>query len=366
MSSGARASSARGWRGLLGDVGEGVKVDFHTHLIPKSWPDFSRRYGYPGFVHIDHSQEHVEADGNARLVRDSEMYFEVGPNCWDLERRIVDMDAAGIDIQVVSTIPELFSYWAKGDDAADLARILNNDMSEQIALHGNDRFIGLGTVPLQAPELAVAELQRCMCELGFAGVIIGTHINEWSLDAPELIPFWEAAEDLGACILVHPNNLETKGRDDKYLVAKVCGIGAEICHGVTCFLTAGILDKFPLLKVCFAYGGGSFPYVRGEIEHGLRNASSQEGFANAVSKDMYFGKFYCDSIVRTPESRKFLLETMQEENVVFGSDYPAPLGEFSASSRTEKYHAAGKAVFSDYSESTRKKLFSENARRLLE
>ena len=303
-----------------------MTIDFHTHLIPRVFADFSRRYGYGGFVHIDHDQSRVSSAGNARLMCDRDVVMEVPPAAWDLDARLRDMDAAGVQVQVLSTIPELFSYWAKADDCADLARILNNDMAEQIRRHPA-RFVGLGTVPLQAVELAVAELSRCVLELGFAGVIVGTHVNEWTLDAPEMIPFWEAAEELGACVFVHPNSLETRAGDERFLLPRLVGLPAEICHAVTLLLTGGLLDKFPRLRVCFAHGAGTFPYVRGQLESGLGASSASKEAAETLDPlALRQRRFWCDSVVHSPEATDFLVRTMTDRVVVFGSDYPHPLG----------------------------------------
>ncbi|GBG27542.1 2-amino-3-carboxymuconate-6-semialdehyde decarboxylase [Hondaea fermentalgiana] len=326
------------------DASKGVKesgktrIDFHTHIVPRTWPDPSRRYGYGGFFNIDHDPAEVETAGNARLLKDSEPYLELGPNCWDVDARLVDMDAAGIDVQVLSTIPEMFSYWAKPEDTADLARILNNDMAEQIGKHPN-RFVGLCTVPLQAPDLAITELTRCVKELGFAGAIVGTYVNEWNLDAQELIPFWEAAEDLGAVVFIHPNNLDTKRASDDLLVPRIVAMPAELCHSVTCFLTGGLLENFPKLKVCFANGGGTFPYVRGQIEQEL-SCSSSDVLLDAAARMACMlepGRFAVDSIVHSRDATEFLFKTMSSDSVVFGSDYPAPLGGLTGRRSNDKY-----------------------------
>jgi len=344
-----------------------VRVDFHTHLLPHTWPDFSRRYGYNGFLHIQRDQIEVSAPGNAWLVRDGELYAEIGPNCWDLEKRMQDMDAVGIDVQVVSTIPEMFAYWAKREDAADLARIMNTAMAEQIK--GKSRFIGLGTVPMQAPELAIKELTRCMEELNFAGVIVGTHINDWNLDASELVTFWEACEELGAIVFIHPNYADTKGgSDESLLLPRMVGLPAEICHSITCFLTGGIMDQFQNLKVCFANGAGAFPYLREQIAEDIK-FSSREALLDAAARltvQLYPGRFFVDSIVHSRNTLEFLLKALSDDVIVFGSDYPYPLGGVATKKPEDKYPIDPMVVYDFLEQETLLKIVSDNAQRCLE
>lgn len=294
------------------------KIDVHTHLIPKHWPDFSRRYGYGGFVYLDHDQSIVGTPGCATLVRDGEKIAEIEPTSWDISTRIPDMDAAGVSLQFVSTIPELFCYWVKDDDGSDLARILNNSMYEEI-LKEPSRFVGLGTVPLQAPELAVEELNRCVLELGFAGVVIGTHVNDWTLDASELTVFWEAADELGCLVLVHGIWSESFQKGSSILPS-IAGQSAELCHAMSCFLSGGILEQFSRLRVCFAQGAGTFPYVQAQLESKLQE--EERNHVGSLSTVPYRGRLFCDSLVWGKESTEFLVKTMTDQMVVFGSDYP--------------------------------------------
>ena len=298
-----------------------MKIDVHTHILPKTWPNLRDRYGYGGWIRLEHHHP-----GRAKMMMDDRFFREIDANCWDPATRMAEMDAMDIDVQVLSTVPVMFGYWAKSEDAWDLAQILNDDMALTCETHPK-RFLGLGSVPMQAPRLAVKELERLMMLPGMRGVQVGSHINEWNLDDEDLYPFWEACEDLGACIMVHPWDMMGRDTMPRHWLPWLVSMPAETSRAICSVLMGGLMDRFPGLRFMFAHGGGSFPATLGRIDHGftMRPDLCQTRTKNPPSS--YVDRIWIDSIVHAERSLDFVLDVMSAERIMLGSDYPFPLGE---------------------------------------
>jgi aminocarboxymuconate-semialdehyde decarboxylase len=298
-----------------------VKIDLHTHILPERLPDLRTRYGYGGFVRLDHHEP-----GRARMMIDDTFFREIPDTCWDPAARLEECDRARVGVQVLSTVPVMFSYWAKREHALDLARLLNDHVAAIVAAYPR-RFVGLGTLPLQAPGLAVTELERCVGDLGLAGVQIGTHVNEWNLDHPALFPVFEAAGDLGAAVFVHPWDMLGRERMTKYWLPWLVGMPTETAVAICSLIFGGVLERLPRLRICFAHGGGAFPGIIGRIEAGFQTRPDLCAVENPVGPRAYLGRFYVDSLVHDAEALRYLLRLIGPGRIALGSDYPFPLGE---------------------------------------
>jgi aminocarboxymuconate-semialdehyde decarboxylase len=298
-----------------------LKIDLHTHILPPSWPDLRRRFGYGGFVHLEH-----HGPGCARMMIDGRHFRDIESNCWDPEQRLRHCDQHGVGVQVLSTVPVMFSYWARPEHTLELARLLNDHLAEVVSGHPR-RFVALGTLPMQAPDLAIHELERCVKKLRFPGVQIGTNVNGKNLDDATLFPIFKAAERLGACIFVHPWEMLGRDRMTKYWLPWLVGMPAETALAICSLICGGVFERLPALRWCFAHGGGSFAATLGRIEHGFLSRPDLCAVDNDKNPRHYLGKFYVDSLVHDANALLLLLRVLGDKCIALGTDYPFPLGE---------------------------------------
>lgn len=305
------------------------KIDIHTHILPREIPGWKERFGYGGFITLDHHKPCC-----ARMLKDDGHFFrEIEDNCWSPERRLEQCDAQGVDIQVLSTVPVMFNYWAEPADTLETSKFLNDGIAEITAVTP-ERFIGLGTVPMQDTTLAIAELERCKT-LGFPGVQIGSNVNQLNLGEPRFFEFFKACEELGLAVFVHPWEMMGETDMKKYWLPWLVGMPAETARAICSLIFSGALEKCPELRICFAHGGGSFPSTVGRVAHGFEVRPDLCAIDNPVNPRDYVRRIYYDSLVHDEQMLRYLIDLAGADRIALGTDYPFPLGEEIAGSLIE-------------------------------
>lgn len=319
-----------------------LKIDVHTHILPKEIPDWKKRFGYGGFIKLEHHKPCC-----ARMLKDDGKFFrEVEDNVWSATRRIEECDSQNVNVQVLSTVPVMFSYWAKPTDGAEISKFLNDGIAEIVGKFPK-RFIGLGTIPMQDTTLALRELERCQ-SIGLVGVQIGTNINQLNLGEPQFFDFFKACEEIGMAVFVHPWEMMGEETMQKYWLPWLVGMPAETARAICSLIFSGTLERLPRLRICFAHGGGSFPYTLGRIEHGFQVRPDLTAIDNPKNPREYLRKFWLDSLVHDAAMLDYLIRLVGAERIALGTDYPFPLGE----------DAAGELIESmSFDEETKAKLF---------
>jgi aminocarboxymuconate-semialdehyde decarboxylase len=297
-----------------------LTIDIHTHIIPEHLPDYTKKFGYGDFIHLDHHKPCC-----ARMMRGDKFFREITDNCWSPEKRLEECNAHHVNVQVLSTIPVMFNYMVKAKDCLEISQFLNDHIANIVTKYPK-QFVGLATIPMQDPSLAIQELERCK-KSGFAGVQIGSHVNDWNLNAAEIFPIFEACSKLDMAVFVHPWDMMGQDKMSKYWLPWLVGMPAETSLAICSMIFGGVFERLPKLRVAFAHGGGSFPSTIGRIEHGFNCRPDLVAIDNKVNPREYIGKFYLDSLVHDKSMLNYLVELFGADHIALGSDYPFPLGE---------------------------------------
>jgi aminocarboxymuconate-semialdehyde decarboxylase len=253
---------------------------------------------------------------------------------WDTGQRLRDMDANGVDVQVLAPTVFTFFYEREPQLALACAALQNDEIAAEIKRHPG-RFLGLGGVPLQAPELAAAELKRAMQGLGLQGAMIGSNVNGRNLDDPALEPFWAAASALGAFIFVHPHAGAAGGRLGGYYLKNLVGLPFETTIAGASLVFGGVLERHPGLKICLAHGGGFLPYQAGRFRHGFAvRPEARINLANPPEDSI--GRLFYDTILHSGTTLAFLIGSVGADHVLLGSDYPFDMGNLDCVARLEE------------------------------
>ena len=293
-------------------------TDLHCHFIP---PSLLERIDRDGATHD------IRRTGDGRVSfagRDSTQGMPEG--MLDLDERLRWMDREGVETQVLSSWMDFSAYVLPPEAGAWLARCLNELTIEALEGRG-DRFRAMAAVPLQAPEVAAEELRYALEGLGMVAVEIATSLPDTELDEPSLEPFWSAAEELGALVLVHPYASVGAERMTRYFLSNVVSNPAEETVAAAHLIFGGVLERHPGLTVCLTHGGGFLPYGVGRMDRGFEAKSALAAEHVSAPPSSFLHRFLYDTIVHSPDSLRFLVERVGSDRVVLGSDYPFPMGD---------------------------------------
>jgi len=297
-----------------------VRIDVHTHVVPPAWEDWAAKYGggrWPRLVQRDACR--------ATIMTGDQFFRDIDDRSWSPARRLEDMDRLGVDRQVLSPPPVMFCYWAEPKACRAFCRLQNEHVAS-IAAGAPARFAGMATVPLQDPTLAIDELRHARERLGLSAVEIGTCPGGRDFDDPALFAFFEACRDLDLAVLVHPATpLVGQERLTKYYFPLIVGNPLETALAVSKLIFGGVLERLPDLRICFAHGGGAFPFTLPRLDYGW--SVRPEGPA-AIPKPPreYARRIWFDSLTHSSASLRFIVEELGAARVLMGSDYPFDLG----------------------------------------
>ncbi len=305
--------------GAPGRVSASLTIDLHCHWESRSVMD----------------KMHAEADrlGKVSLNIGSDLTREVNrrqmqsirPQMESVEVRLADMDRMGIDIQAVAHFPPQMYYWASREVAEPVFREMNDDLAAMVATHP-DRLLGLGNVPLQDTDLAIAELGHCMEVLGFRGVQIATRVEDEELSAPRLEPFWAEVEARGAVVVIHSNGHDNVGRLDHHYLINVVGHPIEGAIAASQLIFGGVFERHPDLKVVLVHGGGYLPAYAARMDHAYRAREDvREGLPHPPGE--YLRRLYLDTMVFSADQLRYLIDRYGADHIVLGTDYPYDMGE---------------------------------------
>ena len=305
------AEAAHGARREVSLGGKRIRtVDIHCHsYVHDVWPLI---------------EEHSDLSYLASVVDNPILRKKIDIN--NVDFRLQQMDEQGIDVQALSLHVGQYHYWADPDLADKIVSIQNEKIAETCAAHP-ERFVGLGAVALQHPELAVRQMRHAVKELDMRGFMITGSVNDEELSDPRFHPFWAAAEELGTVIFIHPRNFPVA--DSRFVgngrLDNVIGNPLETTVALSHLIFEGTLDKYPGVKICAAHGGGYLASYIGRSDHCIKHASM---FCDAVGKlpSEYLRQLYFDSLLYTTENLRHLIRTVGADRVVIGTDFPFAMG----------------------------------------
>ena len=280
-------------------------IDIHAHHEPKS---FQRA------IAAGQTWHGLTADSDEADIDPMEE--------WTPEQRIADMDSLGVDVQVVSTSAAFYMYDREPSVTLAIARDCNEEV-HQLTMDHPDRFKGFATLPMQDIPTAIAELDRAVNQMGMVGAMIDDKVNNVTFDHPQFLPFWQAAEQMGALIFVHQNDpTVVDARTEDWHLSNTVGNLTDRALTFGTMVFGGVMDKCPDLKICLAHGGGYTCFGIGRMDRGWQVRSDVR--ANIKQPpSAYLRRFYYDCLTHSEPALRMLIDTVGMDRVVLGTDWPA-------------------------------------------
>jgi aminocarboxymuconate-semialdehyde decarboxylase len=307
-----------------------VTIDIHAHILPdetiKRLAKESPRIA-PKFIE--------RADGTLDMEIAGKLVQRPMPRAiFDLDLRLADMDANGVDLQAVCATVQTLFYDQEAELGAACAALQNDEIAA-VARRHPDRLLGLATLPLQSPQKAADELKRAMRSLGLRGAQIGSNVNGRNLDDPALEPVWAAAHELKAFILVHPHGEILPGdRLKPYYMRNFVGLPFETTMAGAALVFGGVIERWPNITFCLCHGGGFLPYQAGRFMHAWQVRAEPKTRLHG-SPEASIGRLHYDSITHSARALEFLIETAGAARVLLGSDYPFDMGNLDCVARVQ-------------------------------
>lgn len=293
-------------------------VDIHCHLFSPEAEAVVKPFP------TSHVEPFLAFSSQATIEVNRRQYEAIRGKLSDVETRLSIMDSMGIDVQAVSPSPHQYYYWADPELGRKSSRLINERLAEIAGKHP-ERFVGLGTVPLQAPDLAVAELEHMVKKLGLRGVEVATNVNGAELSEDRFRPFWAKAEELGILVFMHPSGFTDGRRLGAHYFINVIGNPLESTIATSHLIFGGVLDAYPKLKICIAHGGGYLAAYSGRMDH-AHGAREDCRLHIKRPPTHYLKKLYFDTVVFTTHQLEYLASLYGSDHILLGTDYPFDMG----------------------------------------
>jgi aminocarboxymuconate-semialdehyde decarboxylase len=302
-------------------------IDMHTHFIPEEF--VARASGTPAW------QAHIERrDGSRWVVHDQGFAYPFFDTFLGGAAKLDDMDARGVDVSIMSLSPTLFYYWIDAGESRAFARLSNEALAEAVGRSGG-RIAGMASLPMQDPAEAADELRRALDHLGLLGAQIGTSVERRPLDGAEFTPLWEAADELGAVLVLHPYYVGSLPGLEDYYLTNIFGNPMDTALAASRLVMSGTLERYPNLRFVLVHGGGFLPYQVGRLDHGWRVRPEPKATLPRPPKD-YLDRFWFDTITHDDRALAWLVDFMGDDRVMLGTDLPYDMGDADPVGRVER------------------------------